>query len=163
MKRILLVLFYSFLIVCVNAGFTLATPMISFEVVEIPGTTEINDLSSFTRTGNFSEQFHNNTGMTFTDFHFEFYWEGEVTGDGDGFFGEFVDTWNRATNFHSADFYMDSGTGIPHCTYFWVVTSGFSDNTEFSIYPTVPEPSSMLMVGAGLLVVAGFSRRKLKR
>ena len=137
-------------------------PKIIFELVD-DGSTEIDNISCFTRTGNFSEIFHNNMrGINITDFHFEFDWDGLVWGYGMPFFDDFIDNWDQSSNHHNADFYMgDNGTGIPYCTYFRITTIGFEGTTEFKICPTVPEPSTLFLLGVGLLCLVG-ARRNLK-
>jgi hypothetical protein len=132
-----------------------------------PASTPINDLSSFTRTGNFTETFQNLLGVTMTDLHLTFFFAtGQPATDGDGIFDNSKTTFERSgSSLQFLTVTFQGGPGVAAGGYFTLQTLGFDDSTVFTITPSVPEPSSFILgvsglVGAGLL---SLSRRRSRR
>ncbi len=110
----------------------------------------------------FSLSFHNGTGVTFTDLHFvaSIAQPTPITGNGDGFFHNFIGTTT------TADFFSAPGDpGIPTSTAFTVTATGFVAGTTITMTPTVPEPASVVLFscGAVFLFVYEWRRRRVRR
>jgi hypothetical protein len=141
-----------------------AVPMISFTSGGAT-PTQINNLEPFDiqidNAGNFSGVFHNNTKtITFTDFHFEtkFIEFNLFTGDGGPFFKNVPEGTNKSLDL----FQGGTGTGIPPSTNFTITGSGFkvNANEKITAQATVPEPSTLLLLGVGLAGSALFGKKR---
>lgn len=131
-----------------------------------PGSTPINDLSSFVRVGNFTETFENLLGVTMTDLHLTFFFPtGQPATDGDGIFDNSKTTFERSGSslqFLTVNF--QGGPGVPPGGFFTLQTSGFDPDLVFIINPTVPEPGSIILAGSALAGAGlfGLSRRRAR-
>lgn len=128
--------------------------------------TEITDLSSFQRTGNFTELFHNGSHLHFTDFHFDIQSQ-ETIGTVYPVIGNLFTKWRRveyevpgAASHWQVDFYEGAGTGISHCTYFTITVSGFPEDTVFTMKPSIPAPGAALLGTLGFGLVGWLRRRR---
>lgn len=145
-----------------------ATPVFTLESSSSTTGTNINDLTSFERTGDFSEIFRNNTGKRFTDFHIVFANYGtDSKNDGGTLFKDVQSSRaGGSSNVQEINFFLGSnGTGISPGEYFKIIAVGFDNigssgtKTIVRMHPTIPEPTSLALLGLGL---AGFSASRKK-
>jgi hypothetical protein len=142
-----------------SSALTVDGPQVIFNFEPNPNTTVIDSVDPFmfeAAGGFFSDDFVNETGKLFTDFHFE--WEPPISGtptcSGGSLFTE------CSADGDSADFYIGTGTGIADGAGFSISVSGFPDGTKFTAYPTVvPLPASVFMLVTGLAGLFGFRLR----
>ena len=103
----------------------------------------------------------NATQSTFLDFHFitnQVHGQ-RFSGQGLPFFGNFTPRGNN----EGIDFVRGgTGTGIPPGTTFTVTLTGLFANTDVRATATIPEPTTLLLLGTGLAGIAIKARKKLK-
>lgn len=103
--------------------------------------------------------FFNATGLTFTDLDFstDIAQPNFITGDGSLFFDSLASTTTTLRFFNLG---TDIIRGMPPSTVFTVTNTGFVSGTTLTMTPTVPEPSSLALLGAGTLILMGYEWRR---
>lgn len=129
--------------------------------------TELSDLSSFSRTGNFTEYFKNTYGH-FSDFHFKIHSPTKSIGapkapTSDIFKIVAVTPTGPGTAYSNTDWTVDfvqgKGKGIPKDTFFKISVLGGLTDLKYTIHPT-PIPGAALLGVIGLGVANWRLRRR---
>ena len=133
------------------------------EIIADVGILQVTNLTSLAPVNlggtPLSLSFHNGTGLTFRDLHFvaSIAQPTPITGDGNGFFHNFIGSTT------TADFFSAPGDpGIPTSTVFTVTATGFVAGTTITMTPTVPEPRSIALFGSGIVLLIGYKWRWYK-
>ena len=129
------------------------------------GATNINSTQTFIvgvthPAGTLTAIFRNNTDVIFVGLRFfqEVGFQSvPLQGNADPFFSE-----GFANNFSIEFLQGHQGTGILPNTVFTVTFTGFSPGTTILANATVPEPTTLLLLSAGLAGVAFKARNKFK-
>jgi PEP-CTERM motif len=162
--------FVAILLCCVGAGRIQADPILitlepggtdptdlttlsPFELPEITGTS----LEATLQDQPVTKTYRNATKVTWTDLEFttNIPQDSVIQGAGDGFFHGTASSTTSLTFFVTG-----SDPGIAPGVEFTIISSGFKSGTKLKGTPTVPEPSTRLVMGAGLLALI-VGRRKI--
>lgn len=143
-------------------GIAFFQPFVNAEV--ILGITDSN--------GTLTVALINISRATFQDYHFvaDQVQSGPLTGNGLPFFSIFIPV-NAADPFtglpstnNGIDFFVGStGTGIPVSTIFTVTFTGFTPNTTIRGTASIPEPTTLLLLGTSLAGLAFKAWKKRSR
>lgn len=140
-------------VVTFTEGGTGATNIMNVGEQFFAGTTNAN--------GSLTIVLRNATQSTFLDFHFitNQVHGSPFRGQGLPFFGNFTP---RGIN-QGIDFVRGgTGTGIAPGTTFTVTLTGLFENTDVRATATIPEPTTLLLLGTGLAGIAIKARKKFK-
>jgi len=102
----------------------------------------------------------NETGERFTDFMFtaDPAQRSDIMGTGSTFFGNCP----AGTTTELVCTVGATGSGIANDTIFTISFSHFTKPTTLTATPSVPEPSAILLLGTGVLGLAGFAGRRFR-
>lgn len=125
--------------------------------------TNINFISQlFIVPTNAASVWHNNTGVWIWDLHFiadRAQGQPLRSGGGGPWFGNIAGATNTTLNFEVGG----TGTGMPPSTVFTITTANFLPTTVIRAHATVPEPSTVMLLGLGSAVLVGLGWRRCRR
>lgn len=102
----------------------------------------------------------NSTNFTFWDFHFTSGTQQQLwTGNG----GVFFSVVSPSPGAAGISFFRGGGFGIAPTTSFTVMFRDFQPGSVITGQASIPEPTTMLLLGTGLAGIAIRARKKLKR